>query len=157
VTRGETYNLTTISTFSPGNWPAESFQYDLFNMKLHPDVISVQSISGYGQGWVGIGSEKITTSVVIGSRGERFGWTCTRFDDLSAAHFAQIAAMNTELVVFGSGNQLRFPQPAWIKPLIDKQTGIETMDTQAACRTYNILAGEGRHVALALLLETATQ
>jgi uncharacterized protein len=65
--------------------------------------------------------------------------------------------MNTELVVFGSGNQLRFPQPAWIKPLIDKQTGIETMDTQAACRTYNILAGEGRHVALALLLETATQ
>ncbi len=157
MTRGETYNLTTFSFVSPGSWYVVSSTFDLFNMKLHPDVIIVQSISGYGPGWVGIGSEKISTSVVIGSRGERFIWACTCFDDLSAAHFAQIAAMNTELVVFGSGNRLRFPQPAWIKPLIDKQTGIETMDTQAACRTYNILAGEGRHVALALLLETATQ
>ena len=32
--------------------------------------------------------------------------------------------------------------------------GLETMDTQAACRTYNILAGEGRNVVAALLLET---
>jgi uncharacterized protein len=29
---------------------------------------------------------------------------------------------------------------------------METMDTQAACRTYNILAAEGRHVAVALLM-----
>jgi uncharacterized protein len=124
-----------------------------FKMKLHPDVISVQSISGYGPGWVAIGSEKIGTSIVIGSRGERFSWNCNRFEDLSIAHFAQLAAMGTELIIFGSGERLRFPRPDWIKPLIDKQTGIETMDTQAACRTYNILAGEGRHVALALLLE----
>jgi uncharacterized protein len=122
-------------------------------MKLHPDVISVQSISGYGPGWVAIGSEKIGASIVIGSRGERFSWNCNCFEDLSTAHFAQLAAMGTELIIFGSGEHLRFPRPDWIKPLIDKQTGIETMDTQAACRTYNILAGEGRHVTLALLLE----
>jgi uncharacterized protein len=30
------------------------------------------------------------------------------------------------------------------------------MDTQAACRTYNILAGEGRHVIVALLLESVS-
>jgi uncharacterized protein len=30
---------------------------------------------------------------------------------------------------------------------------METMDTQAACRTYNILAGEGRCVAVALLMQ----
>ena len=124
-------------------------------MKIQPDTISAQSISGYGPGWIGIGSEKISTSVVIGSRGERFEWDCQRFEDLSAEHFAQLAAMNTELIIFGSGSRIRFPQAAWIKPLIDKQIGIETMDTQAACRTYNILAGEGRRVAVALLLETA--
>ena len=33
-----------------------------------------------------------------------------------------------------------------------KRIGLETMDTQAACRTYNILAGEGRSVVVALLL-----
>ena len=34
-----------------------------------------------------------------------------------------------------------------------RRIGVETMDTQAACRTYNILAGEGRNVIVALLLE----
>ena len=34
-----------------------------------------------------------------------------------------------------------------------QRIGIETMDTLAACRTYNILAGEGRQVVAALLLE----
>lgn len=122
-------------------------------MKIQPDVIKVQSISGYGPGWIALGSEKITTSVVIGSRGERFNWACDRFEDLTAEHFSQLAALGTELIIFGSGNRIRFPQGTWIKPLIEKQTGIETMDTQAACRTYNILAGEGRIVAVALLLE----
>ncbi len=35
-----------------------------------------------------------------------------------------------------------------------QRTGVETMDTAAACRTYNILAGEGRHVIAALLVES---
>ena len=34
-----------------------------------------------------------------------------------------------------------------------QRTGVETMDTPAACRTYNILASEGRHVLAALLIE----
>lgn len=125
-------------------------------MKIQPDSINVQSISGYGPGWVSVGNEKITTSVVIGSRGERFDWACERFEDLTPAHFSQLADMGVELVIFGSGERLRFPSPTWIKSLIDHQTGLETMDTQAACRTYNILAGEGRKVAVALLLETRT-
>ena len=64
-----------------------------------------------------------------------------------------LAAAGPELVVFGSGARLRFPQAAWIRPLIEAGIGIETMDTAAACRTYNILAGEGRRVIAALLLE----
>lgn len=123
-------------------------------MKFQPDTINGQSISGYGPDWISIGNEKISASVVIGSRGERFNWNCKRFEDLTAEHFAQLAALNTELVIFGSGNLIRFPQAVWIKPLIDKQTGLETMGTQAACRTYNILASEGRRVAVALLLES---
>jgi uncharacterized protein len=123
-------------------------------MKIQPDIIGVQSISGYGPGWIGIGRERITSSLVISSRGERFSWDCERFEDLGVRNFAQLVALNAELVIFGSGNLIRFPQPAWIKPLIDKQTGVETMDTQAACRTYNILASEGRNVVAALLVET---
>ena len=123
-------------------------------MKIQPDFISAQSISGYGPGWVAVGRDRISTSVVIGSGGERFDWACRRFEDLRPEHFAQLADMGVELVIFGSGNRIRFPQAEWIRPLIEKQIGIETMDTQAACRTYNILADQGRRVALALLLET---
>jgi uncharacterized protein len=124
-------------------------------MKIQPDIIGAQSISAYGPGWISIGGEKITQSLVIGSRGERFDWNCRRFEDLSTAHFLRLAALNAELVIFGSGALIRFPPATWIKPLIDQQTGIETMDTQAACRTYNVLASEGRKVIAALLLEYA--
>ncbi|BDT66279.1 hypothetical protein os1_04380 [Comamonadaceae bacterium OS-1] len=125
-------------------------------MKLQPDKFDVQSITGYGPGWVGINTDKVVHSVVLGSRGERLEWNCSRFEDLAPEHFAQLAAMAPELVIFGSGSRIRFPQPVWLKALMAQRIGIETMDTQAACRTYNILAQEGRHVVAALLLETAT-
>ena len=126
-------------------------------MKLQPDRLDVQSILGYGPGWVGLGSngvaEKIERSIVIGSRGEKFDWNCERFEDLTEAHFALLAETRPELVIFGSGNRLRFPPPAFMRLLMQKRIGMETMDTLAACRTYNILAGEGRQVIAALLIE----
>ncbi len=127
-------------------------------MKLQPDRLDVQSILGYGPGWVGLGSngvaEKIERSVVIGSRGEKFDWHCARFEDLTENHFAQLAATQPELVIFGSGARLRFAPPALMRALMQHRIGMETMDTLAACRTYNILAGEGRRVVAALLIET---
>ena len=122
-------------------------------MKLQPDQSDVQSISGYGPGWVGVNGEKITHSVILSSRGERLAWAAKRFEELDAPHFAQLAAVDAEIVIFGSGSRIRFPRPAWLQPLIARRVGVETMDTAAACRTYNILAHEGRHVAVALLLE----
>jgi uncharacterized protein len=128
-------------------------------MKLQPDRLDVQSILGYGPGWVGLGrngaGEKIERSIIIGSRGELMDWHCARFEDLTPAHFDQLADNSPELVLFGSGSRLRFPPPAYLSRLMAKRIGIETMDTLAACRTYNILAGEGRHVMVALLIEPA--
>ena len=126
-------------------------------MKIHPDIIDVPSISSYGKGWVQVAGERLTRSVVIASDGRRFEWQCTRFEDLTAAHFEQLAQLRTELVIFGSGERLRFPAAALTRALIECQIGIEAMDTQAACRTYNILAGEGRHVAVALLMEPSRE
>ena len=125
-------------------------------MKIQPDKFEVQSISGYGPGWVSVAAEKITTSVVIGSRGQRLDWLCKSFEDLTAGHFSLLAQQSPELVIFGSGARLRFAQPQWLEALYLKRIGVETMDTQAACRTYNILAGEGRDVLLAVLIENAS-
>jgi uncharacterized protein len=57
------------------------------------------------------------------------------------------------VVVFGSGERLRFPHPRLTAALTAKRIGVETMDFKAACRTYNILMAEGRKVAAALLIE----
>ena len=123
-------------------------------MKLQPDKPTVQTISGYGPGWIAVDAERVSTSLILGSRGERHAWACRRFEELSAAHFTPLAALRPELVLFGSGARLRFPRPEWLLPLVECGIGLETMDTAAACRTYNILAGEGRHVVVALLLES---
>ncbi|GAB4211394.1 MAG: Mth938-like domain-containing protein [Rhodoferax sp.] len=123
-------------------------------MKFHPDSIEAQSIAGYGPDWIQVGSQRFSHSLVIGSRGEHFAWGCPRFEALTHDHFAQLAALRPELVVFGSGPRLRFAAPALLQALIAAQIGVETMDTQAACRTYNVLASENRHVVAALLLET---
>jgi len=130
-------------------------------MKLQPDRFDVQSILGYGPGWVGLGSngvaEKVEHSIVIGSRGEKFNWNCVRFDQLTEAHFALLIKTKPELILFGSGSRLHFPPPEFTQALMQHRIGMETMDTLAACRTYNILAGEGRSVIAALLIEPATK
>jgi len=123
-------------------------------MKLQPDKFDVQTISGYGPGWIDVDGTRVTGSLVLSSRGQRFDWECARYADLGEAHFARLAELGPELVLFGSGERLRFPRPAWLQALAARRIGIETMDTAAACRTYNILAGEGRHVVVALLQET---
>jgi uncharacterized protein len=122
-------------------------------MKLQPDRIEAPAISGYGAGWIAILGERFESSLVLGSRGERLAWPCQSFEALQQEHFDMLAAMAPELVLFGSGMKIRFPKPAWLQALAQRRIGLETMDTPAACRTYNILAGEGRHVVAALLLE----
>ena len=124
-------------------------------MKLQPDKSDAQVISGYGPGWIGVNGEKISHNVIVSSKGERIEWPPGRFEDLGPEHFAQLALLDAEVVIFGSGSRIRFPKAAWLQPLMAKRIGIETMDTAAACRTYNILAQEGRSVAAALLLEPA--
>jgi len=123
-------------------------------MKLQPDRSDAQTISAYGPGWVGVNEEKIMHNVIITSRGERIAWAAAgRFEDLRMADFEQLARLQAQVVIFGSGRRIRFPRAAWLQPLYEKRIGLETMDTAAACRTYNILAQEGREVAVALLLE----
>lgn len=126
-------------------------------MKLQPDKSAVQSVTGYGAGWIAVDGERIDSSVVISSSGLRQPWNCHSFADLSARHFAELATIDAELVVFGSGDRLQFPPGAWMSALMGKRIGLETMDTRAACRTYNILAGEGRRVVAALLIENSSR
>jgi uncharacterized protein len=127
-------------------------------MKLHPDTPHSLAITALGEGWIAVNGERRSTSVVLTAAGEQRDWPCRRAEDLTEAHFQSLIADTAsaalpELVVFGSGSRLQFVHPRLMRGLIERGIGVETMDTAAACRTYNILAGEGRRVTAALLLE----
>jgi len=79
-------------------------------------------------------------------------WAPQSFEDLSKDHFEILADYDLELILFGSGSTLRWPDPVLLSPIIDKGLGLEVMDTGAACRTYNILMTDQRRFAAALLM-----
>ena len=122
-------------------------------MKLHATTVpSAKTFTGYGDGYVEVNAVRYDHSIVVVPDREVIDWPVARFDDLSADSFAMAAELAPELVVFGSGSTLRFPHSRLLAPLSSRGIGVETMDVQAACRTYNILMAEGRKVVALLLL-----
>ena len=123
-------------------------------MKFQPDRLEgANAISRHEPGCVWVNGEPWRSNLLVPTRGAAQAWSAGAFDGLLPADFEAALALQPELVLFGSGARNRFVSPAWLRPLMEKGIGLETMDTQAACRTYNILAGEGRNVVAALLLE----
>lgn len=123
-------------------------------MKFQPDSLDgVNTIARHDGGRVWVGARAYEGSVVVPWSGAVRAWAPARFDELLQAHFDGLLQDNPELVIFGSGARLRFPKPALLRVLIERRIGVESMDTPAACRTYNVLAGEGRNVVAALLLD----
>jgi uncharacterized protein len=121
-------------------------------MKMRADRIEGQNaIARHGPDGVVVNGVEHTESVVVPWRGEVVRWNAASFESLAPDHFERLAALKPELVIFGSGARLRFPAPALLRPLIDAGIGVETMDTAAACRTYNVLLAEGRSVVAGLL------
>ncbi len=125
-------------------------------MKLQSDPHSgANTITGYGDGYIEINKIPYSHAVLLSSDGEILEWAIKSFEDLSPADFTQMAALKPELIIIGTGQRQRFPKPELLKTLIEAKIGFEVMDSQAACRTYNILVGEGRQVLLALIVEAA--
>lgn len=124
-------------------------------MKFQPDANpGVNLISRVEPGCLWVGTTPFRHSLLLPATGLAQPWPPTHHDELSASHFEQAAALRPEVVIFGSGERLRFVRPALLRALIDQGIGVETMDTAAACRTYNVLAAEGRSVLAALMLPT---
>jgi uncharacterized protein len=123
-------------------------------LKLQSDPHSgANTITGYGDGYVEINQTPYAHAVLLSSDGAISEWPVESFDSLVASDFDQMIALKPELILIGTGSRQRFPKPELLKSLISAKIGFEIMDSQAACRTYNILVGEGRQVLLALIVE----
>jgi uncharacterized protein len=122
-------------------------------LKLHlAGASGLNSFNGYGAGFVVVNGTRYERSVVVLPDRIIPDWSAASFGALAPADFAPLAGLPLEIVLLGTGATLRFPRPEVIRPLIDARIGVEVMDVAAACRTYNILVGEARKVAAALIL-----
>jgi uncharacterized protein len=122
-------------------------------MKFQPDApLSGPVVTRVEPGRVWVGGVAYGHSLLVPWNGPVQPWDVATPAALLPEHFERVAALRPEVVVFGSGARLRFPQPGLLRALIDLHIGVETMDTAAACRTYNVLASEGRRVLAALLI-----
>jgi uncharacterized protein len=122
-------------------------------MKLHLAQNQGQQLfTGYGAGYVAVNNVRYEKSVLV-TPSSVSDWPVRQFEDLSAVDFRFIAALKAEVVVLGTGPAQRFPPPELARALAASGAGVEIMDSRAACRTYNILAAEGRGVVAAILME----
>lgn len=123
-------------------------------MKLHTTATQhYQTITAYDESGVEINAVRFSHSLIVLPETAPVAWPARSFEDLNTDHFAQIAATSPDVVILGTGARQRFVHPKLIGALTSRRIGVECMDSQAACRTYNILMAEGRKVVLALIFE----
>ncbi|MBU3667843.1 MAG: hypothetical protein FGM53_04815 [Rhodocyclaceae bacterium] len=127
-------------------------------MKLHlAHNAGLLTFSSHGPGYVSVNGTRYEGSVLVSGKEAEADWAPQGFDGLDADQFDKLASTGAEIVLFGSGERQRFPRPELLKLLIARGIGLEVMDTKAACRTYNILVAEGRHVACGVIIDPSSE
>jgi uncharacterized protein len=124
-------------------------------VKLHASAPSaLNTFTAYGEGYVMVNSQRHE----VGNAGglivlpeKILPWDVAGFSALKESDFEVFLDMNLEILLLGTGPRQRFPHPRLGHALAARRIGVEAMDLQAACRTYNILMAEERRVAAALL------
>jgi uncharacterized protein len=123
-------------------------------MKLHTTPTQhYQTVTAYDNAAVEINAVRFSHSLIVLPEVAPAAWPPRSFEELTADHFTQIADTSPDVVILGTGARQRFIHPKLIGALTSRRIGVECMDSQAACRTYNILMGEGRKVVLALIFD----
>jgi len=109
-------------------------------------------ITAYDEDNITINGKAFASSLIITREKLQENWNLKHIDSLQPEHIDQILLLNPELIIIGTGKKLTFPAVATYSEIIKKGIGVDFMDTQAACRTYNILMSEGRDVVAGLIL-----
>jgi len=122
-------------------------------MKLNLAAAGVRNLfTAYGEGYVVVNRTRHEASLIVLPDAPVEPWSPRSVEDLTEAHLTPILAHAPEIILLGTGAKLQFPAREIRVALANLGIGVEIMDTFAVCRTYNILAGEGRKVTAALLL-----
>lgn len=129
-------------------------QNEVCAVKLHQSTIAGLNIfTAYGEGFVTVNQEKYEKSLIVTPDEIIPEWTAATPTELGESEMQRLRQLGVEVVLLGTGKALRFPPAPLLRPFAPAGIGLEVMNLQAACRTYNILAAEGRKVAAALVFD----
>ena len=111
------------------------------------------ALDAYGNFGFRFGGMSHRGSIILTAAGVH-AWAATTFDEVTPGTLGPLLdapAGSIELLLLGTGETLR-PVPDLVRQRL-RSVGIrvDPMATGAAARTYNVLIGEGRRVAAALL------
>jgi uncharacterized protein len=121
-------------------------------MKITPDELSDLAITGHGIGWIAVNGSKHESSLLVTSSGSKESIAIYHVQSLTLDDFRYLADLPVDIALLGTGHHQQFISPNLLVPLMNKGIGFESMSTAAACRTFNVLASEGRKVGALLLL-----
>lgn len=109
-------------------------------------------IQAYKQDTVIVNQTAYSRSLIITPEFLNAEWAPQGIEELTEQHLEELVTLRPDVVLMGTGQRLLFPDQHVQVFFLQREIGIEFMDTAAACRTYNILMAEGRNVACALLI-----
>jgi len=99
-----------------------------------------------------IGESSYTETIALTPEALIEGFSVPPVAELDVAHFEMLLATEPELVLLGTGSHNIFPPRELMFGFARCGVGFEVMDTAAAARTFNVLAGEGRRLGAVLYL-----
>ena len=112
------------------------------------DVLFVRSMDENG---IRVGEEHHSGAIILTPTEIITDWPPTKLAELEDVHLEALLAIGADVVLIGVGRRQQFIHPARLAPFYEKGVGVEVMTTEAACRTFNILASDGRRVAAGLM------
>ena len=114
-----------------------------------PGAIMIRSVSAEQ---IRIGDKTYREPIVLTTETVLDAWRGGAVADLSDVDFEFLFEKKPELVILGTGASNEFPPRELVFAFARRGIGLEVMDTQAAARTFNVLASEGRRLAAVLYL-----
>ena len=121
-------------------------------MKIQPDRTDKLTITAYSESWIAVNNEKYTHSLFVSYSGQVTPWIKSSSAHITTSDLDFVCHLDAEILLLGTWSKQKMPDQQVLFHLYQKGIGVESMDTAAACRTFNILANEGRKVCAILLL-----
>ena len=124
-------------------------------MKIELDTISDQNIkiNGYTSNSITINGHTYSENLIITQDSIYTENLPSEFSDLAIQTITQIISANPEILIIGTGKTQQFLPDSLVSVIQQAEIGLETMDTFAACRCFNLLCSEGRLVSALLFQE----